>query len=376
MRIALTHAFCWPEVRRGGERFASELGAALARRGHNVVHFSAAWKPGRVTENGLKTVRLRRLFRDEHRHEADFGRRVLPRLVLERFDAVHSMGRHDAVAAIRAQRVRPSMRTVVTDLGLPMPEWWRTQGRREAGAVERMVRGIDVYAGLSQCAVDLLAANYGRADGVVVPGGVNVEAFHPAVGREPVPTILFSGAITEPRKGVRALLEAMPVIAEAEPDVQLWLSGPGDARPLLDAAPEDARRRTRVLGLGDLSEQPERYGRAWVTCLPSSYDSFGLVLLESLACGTPIVTTTHSAPQDLVEEGVTGELCQPGDPVSLAAACRRGLELARRPEAVGVCRASAERLDWDSRLAPLCEQLYRGHNAGPVSDMARSTIRP
>lgn len=376
MRIALTHAFCWPEVRRGGERFASELGAALARRGHDVVHFSAAWRPVKTVENGVRTIRLRRLFRDEHRHEADFGRRVLPRLALGRFDAVHSLGRHDAVAAIRAQRLRPPMRTVVTDLGLPIPEWWRTQGRREARAIEKMVRGIDVYCGLSQCAVDHLAANYGRTDGVILPGGVNLDAFGPAVERESAPTILFSGAITEPRKGVRVLLEALPLIAEAEPDVQLWLSGPGDARPLIDAAPEAARRRTRLLGLGDLARQPERYGRAWVTCLPSTYDSFGLVLLESLACGTPIVTTTHSAPQDLVEEGVTGELCEPGDPASLAAACQRALELARRPDAVDVCRASAERLDWDIGLAPLCEQLYRGRDTRPVPGMARSTIRP
>jgi phosphatidylinositol alpha-mannosyltransferase len=375
LRIALTHAFCWPEVRRGGERFVSELGAALARRGHEVVHFSAAWKPGQAVEDDVRRVRLRRLFGDEHRHEADFGRRVMPRLALSRFDAVHALGRHDAVAAIRAQRFRPSMMTVITDLGLPIPEWWRSQGRHEARAVERVVRGIDVYCGLSQCAVDHLAANYGRTDGVIVPGGVDIDAFRPAAKREEVPTILFSGAITEPRKGVEVLLEALPLIAERERDVQLWLSGPGDPQPLLDAAPEDARKRTRALGVGDLARQPQRYGRAWVTCLPSTYDSFGLVLLESLACGTPVVTTTHSAPQELVDEGVTGELCEAGDAGELAAACLRGLALARRPETAELCRASARGLDWDTGPAPLCERLYRERNGEPAQRTARSTIR-
>jgi phosphatidylinositol alpha-mannosyltransferase len=366
VRIALTHAFCWPEVRRGAERFVPALGAALARRGHDVVHLSAGWESGQAVEDGVNTVRLRRLFRDDHRHQADFGRRLMPRLALDRFDAVHSLGHHDAVAAIRAKRVRPSMRTVITDLGLPMPDFWKSQGRREARAVERVVRRIDVYSGMSQCAVDHLAANYGRTDGVVVPGGVDVEAFRPAAEREPVPTILFSGAITEPRKGVPVLLEALPRIAEAEPDVQLWLSGPGDARPMVDAAPQESRQRTHLLGLGDAAGQPERYGRAWITCLPSTYDSFGMALLESLACGTPLVTTTHSAPQDLVEAGVTGELCEPSDPEGLAAACLRGFELARRPETAGACRASAERLDWDRGLAPLCERLYRGRNGTPL----------
>ncbi|MDQ6747901.1 MAG: glycosyltransferase, partial [Candidatus Dormibacteraeota bacterium] len=104
--------------------------------------------------------------------------------------------------------------------------------------------------------------------------------------------------------------------------------------------------------------QAERYGQAWVTCLPSTHDSFGMALLESLACGTPVVTTTHSAPQELVTEAVTGTLCPPADPAALAAACLRGLALARSPETVTACRAAAQGYGWDRGLAPLCEGLY------------------
>jgi glycosyltransferase involved in cell wall biosynthesis len=359
VRIALTHAFCWPEVRRGAERFLPELAAALARRGHDVVHYSSAREPGREQVRGVDTVRLRRVFAAHYRHEADFGLRLLPRLAAERFDAVHSLGRHDAVASIRAARLRrDGRRTVFTDLGLPDPRWWREQGRRQARAAARVVAGIDVYSGMSQSAVGHLAANYGRADGVVVPGGVDLAAFAPAPAREPAPTILFSGAVAEPRKGVAVLLEALPLIAASEPDVTLWLSGPGDAAPLLAAAPPSARERIRVLGLGAVDGQPERYGRAWVTCLPSTHDSFGMSLLESLACGTPVVTTTHSAPQELVAAGVTGELCAPHDPGALAAACLRALALTRTPGIDERCRATAREYDWDRALAPLCERLY------------------
>ena len=362
MRIALTHAFCWPEVRRGGERFLPTLGAALARRGHEVVHLSAAWAPGHTHEDGVETIRMRRVFRNDYRHEADFGRRVLPRLAAGRFDAVHSMGRHDAVASIRAARLHRGRRTVITDLALPLRSWWEGEGRRQARAVERVVAGIDVYSAMSQCAVDQLAEDYGRADGVVVPGGVNLASFKPAAARAPSPAILFSGAIAERRKGVPVLLQALGLIAEAEPDVELWLSGPGDAEPFLREAPEGVRERVRLLGLGDAGRQHERYGRAWVTCLPSTFDSFGMALLESLACGTPLVTTTHSAPKELVDEGVTGELCEPEDAASLARACLRGFALAKDPATVQACRASAEPYDWDRGLAPLCEALYRdGH---------------
>jgi glycosyltransferase involved in cell wall biosynthesis len=359
VRIALTHAFCWPEVRRGAERFLPELAAALARRGHDVVHYSAAREPGRERVRGVDTVRLRRVFASQYRHEADFGLRLLPRLTAERFDAVHSLGRHDAVASIRAARLRrDGRRTVFTDLGLPDPRWWREEGRWQARAAARVVAGIDVYSGMSQSAVDHLAANYGRADGVVVPGGVDLAAFAPAAVREPAPTILFSGAVAEPRKGVAVLLEALPFIAAAEPDVTLWLSGPGDAAPLLAAAPPTASERVRLLGLGAVDGQPERYGRAWITCLPSTHDSFGMSLLESLACGTPVVTTTHSAPQELVAAGVTGELCAPHDPAALAAACLRALALTRAPGIDERCRATARDYDWDGALAPLCERLY------------------
>jgi glycosyltransferase involved in cell wall biosynthesis len=279
VRIALTHAYCWPEVRRGAERFLPALGAALARRGHDVVHLSSAWEPGRETIDGVDTIRIRRRIEDDYRHQADFGRRILPRLALGRFDAVHSLGRWDALASVRAARLHPRRRTVITDLGLPDPAWWEGEGRREARAVAKVVAGIDVYSCMSRTAVEWLSRNYGRDDGVVFPGGVDLDDFDPAEAREPNPTVLFSGAITEPRKGVPLLLEALPIIAGDEPGAQLWLSGPGDPSGFLEAAPAAARERTQVLGLGDAERQHERYGRAWATALPSTFDSFGMALV-------------------------------------------------------------------------------------------------
>ncbi len=366
MRIALTHAFCWPEVRRGAERFIPSLAAALARRGHEVVHFSSAWEPARSREDGVTHVKLRRILRDQVRHEADFGRRILPRLAVGRFDAVHSLGRHDALASIRAARLHRGRRTVVTDLGLPNPRSWSYLGRREVRVAGKVVAGIDVYSAMSVCAVDYLARNYGRGDGVVVPGGVDLDSFRPAPEREPHPVILFSGDIGERRKGVPVLLGALPRIAEREPEVELWLSGPGDAEPFLAEASPQARDRTRLLGLGPEEGQHERYRRAWITCLPSVKDSFGMALLESLACGTPIVATTDSAPKELVRPGITGDLCEPEDAESLAAACLRAFALTHDPRSVAACRDSARPYGWDDGLAPLCEALYRGDPDPPT----------
>ena len=304
---------------------------------------------------------MRRRFDRPCRHEADFALRLLPRLARGRFDAVHSLGHFDALASILAARLRrDGRRTVITDLGLPDPEFWTELGPVHARVAAAVAAGIGVYSGMSDLAVDYLARNYGRSDGVVVPGGVALARFAPAERRHERPAILFSGVISERRKGVPVLLEALPLIAAAEPKVELWLSGPGDPSQWLAEAPAAALPHVRALGLGEPELQHERYGRAWVTCLPSMYDSFGMALVESLACGTPIVASTHGAPQDLVHEGVTGELCAPEDPRSLAEACVRAFDLARRPQTIAACRASAELFDWDLGVAPLCERLYLG----------------
>jgi glycosyltransferase involved in cell wall biosynthesis len=171
------------------------------------------------------------------------------------------------------------------------------------------------------------------------------------------PTILFSGAFAEPRKGLSTLLEAIALLAEDQPDVRLWLSGSGDATPFLTAAPAAARSRTEVLPLGNPDEQGQRYGQAWATTLPSVDDSFGVALIESLACGTPIVVANHAAPPELVTPE-TGTVCEPKNPESLADALRQAFALAQKPETADRCRSYAARFDWDRGLAPLLERLY------------------
>lgn len=364
MRLAITHAFCWPEVRRGAERYIQSLGAALVGRGHDVDILSSGWEPGTTELDGVRTVRFRRVARDDRRHERHFGARVLPPLLAGQFDAVHSMGRHDAVASIVANAAHPHRRTVFTDLGVPDRAWWRTQGRAESLAIGRVVRSIDVYGCMSRWALSFLERDWGRADGVVTPGGVDLADFRPAA-RPLRPTLLFSGALTEPRKGVADLLQAMAIVSRHVPDVRLQLSGPGDPATLLAGAPPGVAERVEVLGRGRPDEQAERYGRAWLTVLPSIYDSFGMALVESLACGTPLVTTTEGAPKELVDEARTGTTCRAHDPADLAAAILRGLDLARSPETIAACRATARRFDWTTSLAPAAECLYRGELPPP-----------
>lgn len=336
----------------------AELGAALAHLGADVTVLSSSFAgPGLEEVAGVRWVRLRRRYDDVTGAEVDFGRRVLPRLLRGRFDVVHSFGRHDGSASVRAARLHPGRRTVHTDIGIPSRAWWDAHGPREARAVERVVRGVDLYGCLSSHALHELRHEYGR-EGVLTPGGVDLDRFVPG-RRSALPTILFSGALDAPHKGLPTLLEALPLVARIEPDVRLVLSGPGDPAPFLAAAPAGAAARTDVVGVGALDDQPARYASAWCCALPSVGDSFGLVVAESLACGTPAVVADHAAPAELVTPGVTGAVCRPDDPVGLADALVAALRLARRPDTAGRCRASVERFDWRRSVAPALLDLYR-----------------
>jgi glycosyltransferase involved in cell wall biosynthesis len=342
-------------VRRGAERIVVETARAMAARGHDVTILTAGAHRERAHDatRRVTTVRLRRRFSDNARHERWFGRAVLPRLVFERFDVVHSMMPYDAVAAIRAARFRRH-RTVYDEMGLPSPSWW--SGRPDETARLRIVRDVDVYGCMSQFALDALRHECNR-DGVLIPGGVRLSEFRPSTDREPQPTVLFSALLDEPRKGLAVLLDALSLLAADEPDVRLWLSGPGDPAALLAAAPASARERTTLLPLGSPGDQVHRYAKAWATALPSTHDSFGMVLIESLACGTPIVVADHSAPPEFVTPE-TGAVCRPDDAESLAGALRHALALARDGETAERCRATAHAYDWDDALAPHLEKLY------------------
>lgn len=354
MRIAITHPYSWPDVRRGAERIIVESSAALAARGHHVTVLTSGGAASRSRSGGVRTVRYRRLFGGSYRHEHWFGWRVLPALLAGRYDVVHSLSPWDAVSSIKAARIT-GHRTVYQELGNPVRA--KVEQRGDRAARERVIADIDVFGCMSEFSRSWLVDDWGRP-GTVIPGGVRLDRFGPQP-RHPAPTILFAGAVDRPEKQLRELLAAVAVLAQREPDVRLLVSGPGDAGPLLADAPAAARDRTTVLPLGEPEDLAREYARAWVTTLPTLWDSFGLVVIESLASGTPVVVGPQGAPPEVVEPdvGVVAPSLEPGD---LAGALARGLELSQQPGTVERCREVAARYDWDAAVAPLLERLYEG----------------
>lgn len=331
-------------------------------RGHDVTVFTAGSSPGRFSEQGVAIRRLKQRFTDPTRHERDFALRIALALRRGRFDVIHSLGMYDALTAIWTRRLGARHRTVYTNLGIPLREGPGAQPQR---LHERVVAGIDVYGCLSRYCADVLEAEWGRR-GALTPGGVDMEWFVPAK-RTDAPTVLFSGVVDVPRKGLSVLLDAFPTVLAAEPTSALWISGPGDAAPLVAAARPEVAARTTVLPLGEPEAQRERYAAAWVTAIPSDHEAFGLVAIESLACGTPIVAGDDAALTALVEPGRTGLLVPPRDAAALADALVTAVALARVDGTVTACRESVRGYDWVTALGPHYEALYTGDLAGPRS---------
>lgn len=360
LRVALTHVYSWPEVRRGGERYLHELASALADSGHRVTILSTAPEPGkgRVLDVDIHYLRRRgrllaRRFGDLA-DEVSFAGQAFPRLLAKRLDVWHAFGTADAAAAAIAGKI-VGLRSVYTDLGITERSW--REARPDRRLYRIAVRHVDRYLALSDAAAAHIPRDYGRTP-IVVGGGVDLRTFHPAAQRNQEPALLFPASAVEPRKNLPLLLQAVALLRRRHPTLELWLAGPGDPSPALADAPAEARQAAIPIGVASFEDLVSLYGRAWATVLPSWGEAFGLVVLESLACGTPAVTLSEGGPAELVrpDVGATGE----ATPESLAEACERALEMATKVDTVQVCREAAEPHDWRRGIVPRIEAVYRG----------------
>lgn len=193
---------------------------------------------------------------------------------------------------------------------------------------------------------------------------------NPEAARGAQPTVLFVGAMDSAHffKGVPILIDALSRIA----GVRGMFVGDGDRRSEFERlAADKLGSRAVFAGAVDQAALVEAYRRASVTVLPSitQGEAFGVVLLESLACGTPVVASNLPGVRTVVEDGVDGYLASPGDAAALAdaiAVCVDS-EVSQRMGAAGRQKV-LRRYTWD-RVTDDLESLYRAVLAeGATSD--------
>jgi phosphatidylinositol alpha-mannosyltransferase len=365
MRIALVHAHAWPEVRRGGERYVHDLAWYLGGAGHRVDVITGTDGPSSVTRSGGITHRRvhnptgRLAARLDARPPETIGLRALGPL-RRRYDVVHACTESAAVAAKLTGHP-----TVFTHLGLPDRPWLRSQPRawRWFQAATRLA---DVTTAVSDAAAARVAEVSGRP-AVGLFAGIRLDAFAADLApRTGAPSLLFASAQDEQGKGLDVLLAALPAVLDRHPGTRLTLAGPGDGSwAFAGLGPAEARVRAAVDVVDPDVALPDLYRAAAVTVLPSATEALGLVLLESLACGTPVVAGAVGGPLEVVTDDRVGRLVPVRDPAALAAALSETIDLARADGTAAACATHARRWDWATAVGPEHEALYeRVRDAG------------
>ena len=198
------------------------------------------------------------------------------------------------------------------------------------------------------------------SDAVEIPNGVDVPALASAPlldgYRRPGKTVLFLGRYDEPRKGIAVLLGALPRVAERFADVQLLIVGHGDEDELRSQA-GGLMRYIRFLGLVDDAATASAMRSADVYCAPNiGGESFGIVLVEAMAAGTPVVASDLDAFRRVLHDGEVGSLVPVGDSAALADALIAVLENdALRERYVAAGSETVGRYDW----AVVASQIMR-----------------
>ncbi len=188
---------------------------------------------------------------------------------------------------------------------------------------------------------------------VVAPHGVDLERFHPESPTSPeVPYALFLGTV-EPRKGLDTLLEAFASVARDTPDLELWLAGQAgwaeqDVRRLVERHP--ARSRIRRLGFVDDAALPSLLAGARAVVYPSRVEGFGLPVLEAMACGAVVVTSSGTVMEEIADGAAF--VCPPGDAFALAATLQQAIDLdgEARLDLGRRARKRAEAFTWASSV--------------------------
>jgi glycosyltransferase involved in cell wall biosynthesis len=394
MRIALVSEHASPLAAIGGADsggqnvHVAELARALGERGHHVTVYTRRDDPGppdRVRVGPGVTV--------EHvpagppailpkdallPYMAQFGDHLARRWLVQPPDVAHAHFWMSGLAARRGSR-----RVHGTDI--PVVQTFHALGvvkRRHQGAsdpsppsrlrleTELAHDAALVVATCTDEVTELTTLGVPASRVAVVPCGVDLSLFTPRgprADRGGRHRILSLGRLVE-RKGVETTIRAMSAV----PDAELLVAGGGDAiadaeQTRLTAVAHACGVHDRVRLVGQIPRQdvPALLRSADLVVSVPWYEPFGMVPLEAMACGVPVIASAVGGHLDTVVDGRTGALVPPRDPGALAQRLRELLADPARLAAIGSAAAARarSRYGW-SRIAVETELLYRRVLAG------------
>jgi phosphatidylinositol alpha-mannosyltransferase len=199
----------------------------------------------------------------------------------------------------------------------------RSRSLSAAGGVvqpflEKISGRIAVSAAARQVQVEHLGG-----DAVEIPNGVAIAHFASALPLPGYPreggTVGYIGRYDETRKGMPVLLDALALLAPRRPGLRLLVAGRGDAEELLAELPPALAGRVDLLGQVSEADKARMLRSLDVYCAPNlGGESFGVILLEAMAAGAPILASDLDAFRRVLDDGRAGTLFRTGDPAALA----------------------------------------------------------
>jgi glycosyltransferase involved in cell wall biosynthesis len=321
LRICTPHCGIAPETTSGGETYERELLERLGRAGVRLDIILARGKPH---PEGVPNWTI-------HRFPIARGLRwyVAPLIVPRAIKRVHDAGGFDLLRAHSLRYIGPSVLWARRRYRLDVPvvsHHHHLDPSPLNGLIEkRVIEASDHVIVGSEFARRQLRDELGaRTDHVTVIYYGVAPRFAPRArradllaryGLEGRPVALFFGGL-KPRKNLPLLLDAWREVAAARADARLLIAGGG---PLL----EDLRRRARRLGIEGCvvftgyvpeAEKVEHFNLADVFVFPSALEGFGLTVAEAMSSGVPVVASDRGSIPELVADGETGFVCDPGQP--------------------------------------------------------------
>jgi len=338
LSVALLHPFFWPEVRRGSERIMHDLAADLVELGcspHLIT--SHPGQPRTAIEDGFRVTRNWRPPEPWTRRRIEPHLSHLPftygSLLRRHHDVAHAFYPTDALAA--GQWARGTGRPVLFSyMGRPTRRVLAAY-RFRMPMIERVLAESDAVITLSRSARDEMWRWLGVESRVVYPG-VDIEAFTAGSRRAEAPTIACTGAVDDARKRIPLLLRAFALVRKERPAARLLLTRPRNAKLAEDLTTENPGVELVTPGRPDMV-----YREAWVSGLTSYNEAFGLVLVESLACGTPVFAAREGGPAEIVDSPQIGRLFEGDDEHDVARTILDAMELTETPGTADACRKRA-----------------------------------
>jgi glycosyltransferase involved in cell wall biosynthesis len=258
------------------------------------------------------------------------GPRVRERLrtAIHGQDVVHAQGLVGIVLPLLAVQESRAPVTVGTfHTYTPNGEYWAYKTFR--GNLTRRLNKLDRRIAVSQACVQGLQPHFGGTWDVI-PNGVDCRRFHPLAPADPRPVgparILFVARL-ESRNRLSDLIEALALLRDRGRDVIVQVAGEGPTRTHDERLARRLGVLDRIQWLGLIHDDlPRRDREATVLAAPCTLASFGVILIESMASGTPVVCADNLGFRQVIRDGMPGVFVRPADPVSLAAGLERVLD--------------------------------------------------